>query len=69
MSEARVGHGRRRARREALEGRGVGYADTVQLGRRRGDLLVYMMQSPKQRVPYRTLLKNMVYGAVDKAVR
>jgi CubicO group peptidase (beta-lactamase class C family) len=30
--------------------------------------VVYMMQSPKQRVPYRTLLKDMVYGAVDKAV-
>jgi hypothetical protein len=28
-----------------------------------------MMQSPKQRVPYRALLKDMVYGAVDKAAR
>ncbi len=29
--------------------------------------VVYMMQSPKQRVPYRDLLKNMVYGAVEKS--
>ena len=29
--------------------------------------VVYMMQSPKRRVPYRDLLKNMVYGAVDKS--
>ncbi len=26
-----------------------------------------MMQSPKQRVRYRDLLKNMVYGAVEKS--
>jgi CubicO group peptidase (beta-lactamase class C family) len=31
--------------------------------------VIYMMQSPKQRVPYRALLKDMVYGAVDKAAR
>ena len=30
--------------------------------------VVYMMQSPKQRVRYRDLLKNMVYGAVEKSV-
>ena len=29
--------------------------------------VVYMMQSPKQRVGVRALLKDMVYGAVDKA--
>ena len=28
-----------------------------------------MMQSPKQRVPYRALLKDMIYGAVEKAAR
>ena len=28
--------------------------------------VVYMMQSPKHRVRYRDLLKNMVYGAVEK---
>jgi CubicO group peptidase (beta-lactamase class C family) len=34
------------------------------------DLFVlYMMQSPKQRVPYRALLKDMIYGAVEKAAR
>ena len=34
------------------------------------DLFVlYMMQSPKQRVPYRALLKDMIYGAVAKAAR
>lgn len=26
--------------------------------------VVFMMQSPKQRVPYRSLLRNMVYGAI-----
>ena len=26
--------------------------------------VVFMMQSPKQRVPYRSVLRNMVYGAV-----
>jgi CubicO group peptidase (beta-lactamase class C family) len=31
--------------------------------------VIYMMQSPKQRVPYRALLKDMVYGAVEKAAR
>src|SRR5262245_2697166 len=30
-------------------------------------VVVYMMQSPKQRVAARNLLRNMVYGAVDKA--
>ena len=29
--------------------------------------VVYMMQSPKQRVAARNLLRDMVYGAVDKA--
>ena len=29
--------------------------------------VVYMMQSPKQRVAARTVLRNMMYGAVDKA--
>jgi len=29
-------------------------------------LVVFMMQSPKQRVPYRAVLKNMVYAAVTK---
>jgi CubicO group peptidase (beta-lactamase class C family) len=29
--------------------------------------VVYMMQSPKQRVGVRALLKDMVYGAVDRA--
>jgi len=28
--------------------------------------VVYMMQSPKQRVAVRNLLRDMVYGAVDK---
>jgi len=28
-----------------------------------------MMQSPKQRVPYRALLKDMIYGAVEKVAR
>ena len=31
--------------------------------------VVFMMQSPKQRVHYRALLKDMVYAAVDKAAR
>ena len=31
--------------------------------------VVYMMQSPKQRVAVRALLKNMIYGAGEKAVR
>jgi CubicO group peptidase (beta-lactamase class C family) len=31
--------------------------------------VVYMMQSPKQRVPYRALLKDMIYGAVDRPAR
>ena len=31
--------------------------------------VVYMMQSPKQRVAVRALLKNMIYGAVEKAAR
>jgi CubicO group peptidase (beta-lactamase class C family) len=30
---------------------------------------LYMMQSPKQRVPDRALLKDMIYGAVEKAAR
>ena len=29
-------------------------------------LVVFMMQAPKQRVPYRAVLKNMVYAAVTK---
>ena len=29
-------------------------------------LVVFMMQSPKQRVPYRAVLKNMIYAAVTK---
>ena len=29
--------------------------------------VVFMMQSPKQRVPYRSLLRNMVYGAITEA--
>ena len=28
--------------------------------------VVFMMQSPKQRVPYRSVLRNMVYAAVDR---
>ncbi|HZY20160.1 MAG TPA: serine hydrolase domain-containing protein [Ramlibacter sp.] len=28
--------------------------------------VVFMMQSPKQRVPYRSVLRNMVYAAVEK---
>jgi len=28
--------------------------------------VVFMMQSPKQRVPYRSVLRNMVYGAVTE---
>ena len=28
--------------------------------------VVYMMQSPKQRVPYRSVLRNMVYGAITE---
>jgi CubicO group peptidase (beta-lactamase class C family) len=28
--------------------------------------VVFMMQSPKQRVPYRALLKEMVYAATTK---
>jgi len=28
--------------------------------------VVYIMQSPKQRVPYRYLLKDMVYAAIAK---
>ena len=31
--------------------------------------VVYMMQSPKQRVGVRNLLKNMVYGALEKPAR
>jgi len=31
--------------------------------------VVYMMQSPKHRVAVRALLKNMIYGAVEKAAR
>jgi CubicO group peptidase (beta-lactamase class C family) len=34
-----------------------------------GLFVIYMMQSPKQRVPYRALLKDMIYGAVEKAAR
>jgi CubicO group peptidase (beta-lactamase class C family) len=30
--------------------------------------VVFMMQSPKQRVPYRAVLKNMVYGALARPV-
>ena len=32
-------------------------------------VVVYMMQSPKQRVTARNLLRNMVYGALDKPAR
>lgn len=28
--------------------------------------VIFMMQSPKQRVPYRSLLRNMVYASVEK---
>lgn len=28
--------------------------------------VVFMMQSPKQRVPYRSVLRNMVYGAMER---
>jgi CubicO group peptidase (beta-lactamase class C family) len=28
--------------------------------------VVYMMQSPKQRVPYRSVLKDMVYAAITR---
>jgi hypothetical protein len=27
---------------------------------------VFMMQSPKQRLRYRSLLRNMVYAAIEK---
>ena len=27
---------------------------------------IFMMQSPKQRVPYRSVLRNMVYAAIEK---
>ena len=30
-------------------------------------IVVFMMQSPRNRVPYRSLLRNMVYGAVTEA--
>ena len=29
-------------------------------------LVVFMMQSPKQRLHYRSLLRNMVYAAIEK---
>ena len=29
-------------------------------------LVVFMMQSPKNRVPYRSLLRNMVYASIVK---
>ncbi len=29
--------------------------------------VVFIMQSPKQRVPYRAVLKSMVYAAVTKS--
>ena len=32
-------------------------------------VVVFMMQSPKQRVPYRYLLKEMVYAAVTKPAK
>ena len=32
-------------------------------------LVVFMMQSPKHRVPYRYLLKDMVYAAINKPAR
>lgn len=33
----------------------------------RNDMFVlFMMQSPKQRVPYRSILRNMVYAAMEK---
>ena len=28
--------------------------------------VVFMMQSPRQRVPYRSILRNMVYAAIEK---
>ena len=28
--------------------------------------VIFMMQSPKQRVPYRSILRNIVYGAIEK---
>ena len=28
--------------------------------------VVFMMQSPKQRVPYRSILRNMVYAAFER---
>jgi len=28
--------------------------------------VVFMMQSPKQRVPYRAVLKDMIYAAIVK---
>jgi CubicO group peptidase (beta-lactamase class C family) len=30
--------------------------------------VIYMMQSPKQRVYYRNVLKNMIYGAFDRSM-
>jgi hypothetical protein len=29
-------------------------------------LVVFMMQSPKQRLRYRGLLRNMIYAAIEK---
>ena len=31
--------------------------------------VVFMMQSPKHRVPYRDLLKDMVYAAITKSAQ
>jgi len=31
--------------------------------------VIYAMQSPKERVPYRQVLRDMVYGAIDKPAR
>ena len=30
-------------------------------------IVVFMMQSPRNRVPYRSVLRNMVYGAITEA--
>ena len=31
--------------------------------------VVYAMQSPKNRVPYRQVLRSMIYAAIDKPAR
>ena len=64
--------GRRRVSRHRLGRR-------IQLGRRRRHLflgdpkenmfVVFAMQSPKNRVPYRPVLRSMIYAAIEKPAR